>query len=74
MLYNIIIAIMMFLMIIQYWRSKRHIRAMQHELNISETRFVRERRLKEEFYDRYKSIKNEWEKVVSSKDNEEQEW
>lgn len=61
-------------MIIQYWRSKRHIRAMQHELNISETRFVRERRLKEEFYDRYKSIKNEWEKVVSSKDNEEQEW
>ena len=44
-----------------------------HSLNQSETRFARERRLKEEFYDRYMELKNEWDKLHHSMGEDEQD-
>mgnify|MGYP003153532501 CR=1 FL=1 len=49
--------------LINNYLKNKIIKGYMHSLNQSETRFVRERRLKEEFYDRYKSLKNQWDKL-----------
>jgi len=65
------LAIIFIVCLINNYLKNKIIKGYMHSLNQSETRFVRERRLKEEFYDRYKSLKNEWDKLVKA-DEEEQ--
>ena len=64
------LAIVFIVCLINNYLKNKIIKGYMHSLNQSETRFVRERRLKEEFYDRYKSLKNEWDKLVKADEEE----
>ena len=57
--------------LINNYLKNKIIKGYMHSLNQSETRFVRERRLKEEFYDRYISLKAQCNDVRWDKDEEE---
>lgn len=60
MLINILVVLIMILAVWQYWLHARHVKHLQYELNILETKIVRQRIRKEEYYDRYISLKAEF--------------
>ena len=77
MMCNIVIAsslaIILIVCLINNYLKNKIIKGYMHSLNQSETRFARERRLKEEFYDRYMELKNEWDKLHHSMGEDEQD-
>ena len=70
MIYNIIIAVSLAIIfivcLINNYLKNKIIKGYMHSLNQSETKFVRERRLKEEFYDRYISLKTQMDKIKAT--------
>lgn len=60
MLINILVVLIMILAVWQYRLHARHVKHLQHELNILETKIARQRIIKEEYYDRYISLKAEF--------------